>query len=408
MKEIMNIRERYLATMRFEQYPQTPRWEMGYWSATIRRWYDEGLPGTQNSIRASEAYGQWVVGNGLAPRAQLAVNRDCDVMNYFNMDKGAVAVGINYNVCPPYEEMVLEDTDHYIIKRRTDGVICKELKERTMESMPQWIDYPVHDRKEWEKFKAERYQPNIAERIPQDWDKLLEIYRQRDFPLCIGAGYTGFFGTVRQILGLECTLITFYDDPTWMHEIMDYLAEFYVILYDQVLSQVKTDYAVHWEDMCYVSGPLISPRMFAEFMLEPYKRLTNLLRDYGVDIFMVDTDGDARKIIPLFLEGGVTGLYPFEVQSRMDVAEIHRQYPRLGMQGGIDKKALASGKEMIDQELEAKVPVVLSGGYIPHVDHGIPPDVSWENFRYYRRKLDAMLDKYDAERRKKSMKSHNN
>ena len=91
-------------------------------------------------------------------------------------------------------------------------------------------------------------------------------------------------------------------------------------------------------------------------------------------------------------------MYPFEVQSHMNVAEIRRQYPRLGMQGGIDKKALAAGKEAIDRELEARVPVVLTGGYIPHVDHGVPPDVSWENFCYYRRKLDAMLDEFDARR----------
>jgi uroporphyrinogen decarboxylase len=183
-----------------------------------------------------------------------------------------------------------------------------------------------------------------------------------------------------------------------MHEMMDYLADFYVALYDQVLSQVAVDYAFHWEDMCYVAGPLISPKMFAEFMLGPYKKLTGLLRDHGVDIIMVDTDGDARKLIPLFLEGGVTGLYPFEVQSHQDVGEIRRQYPRLLMQGGIDKKALAAGKDAIDRELEARVPVVLEGGYIPHVDHGVPPDVSWEDFCYYRHKLDAMLDELDAQR----------
>ena len=398
MDEIMNTRERYLATMRFEPCPRTPRWELGFWSAAIRRWYEEGLPGTQQAIRAKEAYGEWVAGNGQAPRRQKAIVRERDVMGYFNMDKDAVAVEINYNVCPPYETVMLEETDHYVITRGADGVIYKELKARRKESMPEWLDYPVHNRKEWEQFKTERYQPNLEDRVPPDWDEHLDTYRRRDFPLCLGAGFTGFFGTARQILGLERTLLTFYDDPAWMHEIMDYLADFYVKLYDQVLSQVKVDYALHWEDMCYVAGPLISPRMFTEFMLEPYKKLTGLLRDHGVDIIMVDTDGDARLLIPLFLEGGVTGLYPFEAQSHMHVAEIRRQYPRLGMQGGIDKKALAAGKEAIDGELEARVPVVLTGGYIPHVDHGVPPDVSWENFCYYRRRLDAMLDEFDAQR----------
>jgi hypothetical protein len=68
------------------------------------------------------------------------------------------------------------------------------------------------------------------------------------------------------------------------------------------------------------------------------------------------------------------------------------------LQGGIDKKVLAQGPAAIDRELEAKVPVALGGGYIPHVDHATPPDVPFEYFAYYRRKLDAMLDEIDARR----------
>ena len=108
---------------------------------------------------------------------------------------------------------------------------------------------------------------------------------------------------MRQILGLERTLTTLCDDPAWMHDMFDFLADFYVTLYDQVLTQIKPDLCVHWEDMCYVAGPLISPRMFREFMLKPYQKLSGLLRDHGVDILMVDTDGDCRKLIPLFYGG---------------------------------------------------------------------------------------------------------
>ena len=396
MSEAMNTRDRFLATFRFEPCPRTPRWEMGYWVGTLRRWYDEGLPGVEQAIRGQQPWVDWVAGNGQAPRRLRAVDRDHDVMAYFNMDAAAVAVDISYTVAPAYETVVLEETDEYAIKRDEYGVVSRTLKPQ--QGMPDWIDYPVHNRKEWERFKAERLQPNLEDRVPPDWDEVVETYRRRDYPLCLGAGFTGFFGTVRHFLGVEPTLLTFYDDPGWMHEMMDYLADFYVALYDQVLSQVAVDYAFHWEDMCYVAGPLISPRMFAEFMVGPYKKLTGLLRDHGVDIIMVDTDGDARKLVPLFLEGGVTGLYPFEVQSHQDVGEARRRYPRLLMQGGIDKKALAAGKDAIDRELEARVPVVLEGGYIPHVDHGVPPDVSWENFCYYRRKLDAMLDELDAQR----------
>ena len=393
MSADMSIRDRFLATSRFEDCSRTPRWELGFWSGAIQRWHREGLPGTQQTVRAAEDTAAWVSGNGIATPISYFDQKDNDVADFFGMDHGAVAVEVNYFACPGFEPVVLEETSEYIIRRDAYGVVSRVLKPE--QGMPHWIDFPVHTRHEWEEFKAERYQPGLAERLPEGWPTLVEGYRSREYPLCLG-GAAGFFGTVRNIVGVERALTTFYDDPAWMHDMMDHLGDFYVSLYDQVLSQVKVDYCVIWEDMCYVAGPLISPRTFREFMLQPYKKLTSLLRDHGVDVIYVDTDGDCWKLIDLFIEGGVTAMYPFEVQSHMDVREVRRKYPRLALQGGIDKKALAQGKDAIDRELEAKVPVAASGGYIPHVDHAPPPDISWDNFRYYRQRLDAMLDEIDA------------
>jgi hypothetical protein len=391
-----SVRDCFLAAFRFQPCPRTPRWEFGYWGGTLQRWYQEGLTGCEQEKHARLPWAGWVSGSGIAVSLGADPYREHDVNRYFNLDHGSVALDMAYTVYPFFDEVILEETPEYIIRRLNDGVISKVLKPE--QGMPMWIDYPVHNRREWEQFKADRLQPDLSPRIPADWENLLQNYRKRDYPLCIGSGATGYFGTVRQFLGLEKTLTTFYDDPAWMHEMMDYLADFYVHLYDQALSQVKVDFAVHWEDMCYVGGPLISPRLFREFMLKPYQKLTALLRDHGVDIIFVDSDGDVHKLLDLFIEGGVTAMYPFEVQSHMDVAAIRQKYPRLGLQGGIDKKAVAAGKDAIDRELEARLPVILSNGYIPHIDHGIPPDVSWENFCYYRRKLDSMLDEYDQKR----------
>ena len=33
-----------------------------------------------------------------------------------------------------------------------------------------------------------------------------------------------------------------------------------------------------------------------------------------------------------------------------------------------------------------------SGGYVPYVDHSVPPQVSWEDFCYYRWKLNSLVD----------------
>ena len=55
------------------------------------------------------------------------------------------------------------------------------------------------------------------------------------------------------------------------------------------------------------------------------------------------------------------------------------------------KQKLFLGKKEIDEELEAKLPFMLrKRGYITFVDHLVPPEVSWENFRYYRKRLEGL------------------
>ena len=40
------------------------------------------------------------------------------------------------------------------------------------------------------------------------------------------------------------------------------------------------------------NGSLISPDLFREFMMEPMKRVTRTLNEHGIDIIMVDSDGN--------------------------------------------------------------------------------------------------------------------
>jgi len=57
----------------------------------------------------------------------------------------------------------------------------------------------------------------------------------------------------------------------------------------------------------------------------------------------------------------------------------------------VDKTNLIEGKKSIDAELARLAPLVEDGGYIPHVDHRCPPDVSYENYLYYLRRKREMF-----------------
>jgi uroporphyrinogen-III decarboxylase len=55
--------------------------------------------------------------------------------------------------------------------------------------------------------------------------------------------------------------------------------------------------------------------------------------------------------------------------------------------GGIDKRILAQSKSAIDRMAENILPRMrAAGGYIPTCDHGVPVEVSYENYMHYRQR----------------------
>ncbi len=347
----MNDRERFLRTMHFEELDRVPYWELWYWEDTLKRWYNEGLP------------------------------RDVNLAEYFGVDRRE-DIGVNLKVVPHFEETTIEESGEYRIFIRTDGVTCKEFKGRGKSSMPHWIDYPIKNRDDWNEFKR-KLNPNSLSRYPAWWGDRKKTLAQRDYPVKIEAG--SLYGWLRNWIGVERFSMMFYDEPDFVHEMMDYITEFVINTIHRALDDVKIDYACLWEDMSYKTGSLLSPRMFKEFMMPRYKKITGLLREHGVDIIFIDSDGDINELIPLWFESGINGMYPLEVAGGMDTVKLRKKYGKdILLIGGIDKRALAKGKEAIDKELLYKLPFLFTkGGYIPWVDHLIPPDVSFENYMYY-------------------------
>lgn len=75
----------------------------------------------------------------------------------------------------------------------------------------------------------------------------------------------------------------------------------------------------------------------------------------------------------------------FEVQAGMDVLEVRGNWPNhFVIWGGIDKRVLAKGRAAIEEEVVRVIPPMLrQRGYIPAIDHSVPPDVPLENWLYF-------------------------
>jgi uroporphyrinogen decarboxylase len=120
-------------------------------------------------------------------------------------------------------------------------------------------------------------------------------------------------------------------------------------------------------------------------MLPSYKKVMGYVRGKGIDIIMIDSDGNIESLIPLFLEAGVNFPQPLEVAAGLDAVALRKKYGReLRLFGNIDKRALIEGKDAIEKEVESKLPFFVKDlGYIPSCDHYVPPDVPLEHYKYY-------------------------
>ena len=358
----MTEKERFHATMSYGNPDRPPYCELPCWPETYDRWYTEGYP------------------------------KHADYRIYFGFDRYE-DVGVESDILPVFKEESIEDTRNHIVKNDWRGVKVKLAKKSR--SIPHFYGFPVTDRESFREF-AKHLDSSSTQRYPLAWDIRVSELTKRDYPVYFGIARTiGFFGPIREWVGPESLMTGFYDDPVWIHEMMDFYADFIIRLTTPMLREVTPDCIHFFEDMAYRGGSFISPDFFRMFMMGPYRRVLEHFRKYNVPFFVVDSDGKVDELIPLFIELGIHGMYPFEVQAGMDIHRVRNTYGRdFVIWGGIDKRALFTSKKDIEQEVFSKViPMLDTGGYIPMLDHEPPPDIPFDNFCYYRQLIRDICEK---------------
>lgn len=350
----MNVRERFRAVTHFQPVDHVPDREFGYWDETIVRWHAEGLP-------------FWVTDNGTA-----------DICFGF---EPRPMVPVNAGLLPGFEARIVEETETHRIQVDATGVKSVVHKDGTS-SIPKYLEFPLRDRETWERDFLPRLDACTPGRLP-DWQVVRQQHGERDVPLGITSG--SLLGWIRNWAGFEGVSLMVYDDPGLVEEAIETVCRLTCAIIDSVPTDLDLDFAHGWEDICFNHGPIVSPDLFRRWMVPRYARITDLLRErHEIDVVVVDCDGNIDQLVPLWLEGGVNCMFPLEVASGTDPYELRRLYgDQVLLKGGVDKRALIAGKAAIDAEIARLEPLVRDGGYVPHVDHRVPPDVSFDNYLYY-------------------------
>jgi len=368
-------RDRFVDTLEFKPVSGPwVRWGAFLWDETVARWRQEGWDGTP-------------------------------LDDYFELDR-LVRVDPWYGPVPEFKHEIISEDADTVTYMNHEGIVMREFKTNRDMSMPQFVKFPVESDAEFEQFAAERLALNADQRLSAEWKQQVasgrvqvgvgrseldevdtaaassgadsaEVWPRK----CWADRWGGFFGSLRNMLGVQNLCVAFYDQPRLVERMMEERAERIIEITAEVLKHTHFDTFWFWEDMAYKSGPLVGPDLFRKFALRHYQRVCEWLRSQGIRHIGLDSDGNIDALIPLWLEAGITHLWPFEVQSGMDVVKVRREYGKqLGIIGGLDKRALVQGGDVMRCEVDRVMPLVEEGGYIPELDHSVPPDVSWANF----------------------------
>ncbi len=372
---ITTLQDRYYRVFMNQPVDRVPDVEFGYWPQTIRRWLTEGLPAEYESEKNAMFSGK--------------------LDRFFGFDQPQHhGIPVRTHIHPCYQEEVLEKKGHSVVIRDRDGIVAERYQSDVDESsIPHYLRFPVETPSDWEGVK-ERFKLDDPERLlrPDEATAIRTASLRGDTMMTVGL--VGFYGQLRNWMGMENLSCAFYEYPDMIHDMVEHWTELIVRQLKALPPDVRIDHVSWWEDMASKNGPLVGPEMFREFLQPGYHRVMTEAHRRGCRISIVDCDGNPHDIVANWMEEGVNIMFPLEVSAGVDPYAWRREFGmELRLRGGIGKAPLVQGGKAIDAELERIRPLLDQGGFIPHLDHLVPPDISFKNYCDYLDKKRKLIGK---------------
>lgn len=398
MAQKMSPLERFKKICSFELPDDPFIWSVDSWNETFDRWVNEGMPvknlDNKKEINA-HLLGQEEQNEGIIPRGAICGLGKC------NNPPWVVAID------PVFEPKILSQDEEHVVKVDYDGAIVRRRKNQDF-TIPQYLEYPVKDKKSWEEFKK-RLGPFSQGRWPEGWEIMTENkttfflkpehvgkhWKYRDFPL--GMNLLSLFGNLRQYMGIENLSLAIYDNIALVEEMMEWQTYLAIEMVKKVFEVgVTLEWVWLWEDMAYNKASLVNPNFVKKYMVPRYKRIVEILKDNKVDALILDSDGNIDELLPIWVDCGINAVYPVERAAGLDPVKMRKQFGKnLVIIGGVDKRELAKGKPEIDAQVAMVKELTSQSGYMVNCDHHITPDISYENIVYFINEV-RKLNKWDG------------
>ena len=202
-----------------------------------------------------------------------------------------------------------------------------------------------------------------------------------EMKLLVQLGY--IFMGAWQLMGFENFCLRLVDDPELVRDVVGWLGASQLAVLDTLLQYDCVGTVWLPDDLCYNSGPVVSPRVYQQYVYPWYERIVDRCHQADVPVGL-HSDGDLSRLLPDLVACGFDAIHPFEPPMNDIVAVKRRWGDRIAVAGNIDLKGtLSTGTpEEVVAEVRARAAALApGGGWLLGSSNSIPEFVPVDNYR---------------------------
>ena len=228
----------------------------------------------------------------------------------------------------------------------------------------------IHDITEWKEivkapqaiFKSKEWEDAIS--AAEATDRSNQYVTLPSFP--------GAFEVLHSMISMEEALVALYEEPECVKDIIKYLMDFEIRYAEEACKYIKPEAIFHHDDWGSQRSTFMSPKMFEEFLFEPYKELYGYWKNNGVELIVHHSDSFAETLVPYMIEMGIDIWQG--VMTTNDIPKMIEQYGgKITFMGGINSATIDKPgwtREEVCSEVKRACTEYGTKYYIPNLTQG--------------------------------------
>jgi uroporphyrinogen decarboxylase len=229
----------------------------------------------------------------------------------------------------------------------------------------------------------ERYSPPVSFSRRFFDPQQVETIRSRFPEHCLFFGtHIGPFMNSYMAMGLDRFCLRIVDDAAFIHVLMEARTKWCLAVFGRAV-ELGAEVIVMGDDAAHHGGPMVSPRMWREFVLPYHRRIVESL---PVPVIW-HSDGNIATLLPMAVEAGFAGIHGLEPWS-ISLSAVKAEYGgTLALVGNADVRVLCDADlDAVRSEVRRCLEVGGPGGYMlsscNSIFAGMNPIAVREFFRY--------------------------